>query len=55
MNSLSEGYQFLDPTQYYVFPYWVDMDYLMKSKVIHFIGHEKPKEMENLINQKLNL
>ena len=54
MNSLSEDYQFLDPNQYYVFPYWVDMDHLMKSKVIHFIGHEKPKEMENLINQKLN-
>lgn len=55
MNALSENYQFLDPNQYYVFPYWVSMEHLMKSKVIHFIGHEKPQEMEDIINKKLNL
>lgn len=55
MNALSEDYQLLDPNLYYVFPYWVNMEHLMKSKVIHFIGHEKPKEMEELINQKLGI
>jgi hypothetical protein len=29
------------------------MDYLMKSKVIHFIGHEKPEAMINIIDNKL--
>lgn len=50
MNALSSKYELLDPKKYYVFPYWVDMGYLSKSKVIHFIGHEKPKEMYNLID-----
>lgn len=53
MNTLSPDYQFLNPEKYYVFPYWVDMEYLMKSKVIHFIGHEKPKEMIDIINKNL--
>jgi hypothetical protein len=55
MNTLSPNFQFLEPKDYYVFPYWVDMDYLMKSKVIHFIGHEKPQNMIDIINNKLNL
>lgn len=53
MNALSPNYVILPPKEYYVFPYWVDMDYLKKSKVIHFIGHEKPEEMFNLINDML--
>lgn len=53
LNALSPDYQILDPEQYYVFPYWIDMEYLMKSKVIHFIGHEKPQEMTTLIDTKL--
>jgi hypothetical protein len=53
MNALSPDYQLLDFNQYYVFPYWVDMDHLMKSKVIHFIGHEKPQKMMDIINLKL--
>ena len=53
MNALSPNYELLDPQNYYVFPYWVDMDYLMKSKVIHFIGHEKPEAMINIIDNKL--
>jgi hypothetical protein len=53
MNALSPNYEILDPNEYYVFPYWVDMNYLMKSKVIHFIGHEKPKEMMEMIDKKL--
>jgi hypothetical protein len=55
MNSLSSNYELLDPKDYYVFPYWVDMEYLMKSKVIHFIGHEKPKEMMDIINKNLKI
>jgi hypothetical protein len=54
MNALSPNYQLLNPNEYYVFPYWVDMNYLMKSKVIHFIGHEKPKEMLDIINKNLD-
>lgn len=54
MNALSPNYELLDPQNYYVFPYWVDMDYLMKSKVIHFIGHEKPQAMMDIIDTKLN-
>jgi hypothetical protein len=53
MNALSPDYQLLDPAHYYVFPYWVDMDHLMKSKVIHFIGHEKPQAMMDIIDAKL--
>ena len=53
MNATSPNHQLLDPNEYYVFPYWVDMDYLKKSKVIHFIGHEKPKEMIEMIDKGL--
>mgnify|MGYP003347128705 CR=1 FL=1 len=54
MNVLSPNHQLLNPNEYYVFPYWVDMEYLKKSKVIHFIGHEKPKEMFDIINKNLD-
>lgn len=53
MNALSPNYELLNPDEYYVFPYWVDMNHLMKSKVIHFIGHEKPQEMMDIIDLKL--
>lgn len=54
MNAaVSENYQILDPQNYYVFPYWVDLDYLLKSKVIHFIGHTKPEIMMEMIDNKL--
>jgi hypothetical protein len=51
MNTLMPNYELLDPEKYYVFPYWVDLDHLLKSKVIHFIGHEKPQVMMDLIDQ----
>jgi len=54
MNALSPNYELLNPEEYYVFPYWVDMEHLMKSKVIHFIGHEKPQAMMDIIDTKLN-
>jgi hypothetical protein len=53
MNALSPNHQLLNPKEYYVFPYWVDMNHLMKSKVIHFIGHEKPKQMFDIINKNI--
>jgi hypothetical protein len=53
MNALSPNYELLNPKEYYVFPYWVDMDYLMKSKVIHFIGHEKPQAMMDIIDDNI--
>ena len=53
MNAISPDYKLLTPEEYYVFPYWVDMEHLKKSKVIHFIGHEKPEEMFNMIDNKL--
>jgi hypothetical protein len=53
MNALSPNHQLLTPEEYYVFPYWIDMEYLKKSKIIHFIGHEKPKEMFDLIDKNL--
>jgi hypothetical protein len=53
MNALSINHQLLNPDEYYVFPYWVDMEHLKKSKVIHFIGHEKPKEMFDMIDKNL--
>lgn len=53
MNTTSPRHQLLDINEYYVFPYWVDIEYLKKSKVIHFIGHEKPKEMFDLIDKNL--
>jgi hypothetical protein len=55
MNALSDDYEILDTQEYYVFPSWVDMDYFMKSKVIHFIGHTKPQEMIELIDKRLGL
>jgi hypothetical protein len=55
MNANSPNYELLNTQEYYVFPYWVNMEYLMKSKVIHFIGHEKPKEMLDIINKNLNI
>lgn len=53
MNTLSPNYTILSPSDYYVFPYWIDMEYLKKSKVIHFIGHKKPEEMFNMIDLAL--
>jgi hypothetical protein len=53
MNALSPNHQLLTPEEYYVFPYWIDMEYLKKSKIIHFIGHKKPKEMFEIINKNL--
>jgi len=53
MNALSPDYELLDPQDYYVFPYWVDLDHLLKSKVIHFIGHEKPQIMMETIDSKI--
>jgi|SRR5210317_2207770 len=53
MNALSPDYELLNPEDYYVFPYWVDMEHLMKSKVIHFIGHEKPQAMMDIIDTKI--
>jgi len=53
MNALSPNHEILNPTEYYVFPHWVDKEYFYKSKVIHFIGHEKPKEMFEIINKNL--
>jgi hypothetical protein len=53
MNAISPNHQLLNPEEYYVFPYWVDIEYLKKSKIIHFIGHEKPKEMFEMINKNL--
>lgn len=55
MNALSSNYEILNPDDYYVFPYWDSMEHLMKSKVIHFIGHEKPKKMFEIIDKNLNL
>lgn len=55
MNTLMPNYELLNPEQYYVFPYWVDMEYLKKSKIIHFIGHEKPKEMFEIIDKNLKI
>jgi hypothetical protein len=55
MNATSPDHQLLDPNEYYVFPYWVDMEYLKKSKIIHFIGHEKPKEMMEMIDRNLEI
>ena len=54
MNALSPNHKILSPQEYYVFPHWVDMDYLKKSKVIHFIGHTKPEEMFSIINEQLD-
>jgi len=53
MNALSPNHEILNPIEYYVFPYWIDMEHLKKSKVIHFIGHEKPKEMFEIIDKNL--
>jgi hypothetical protein len=53
MNTLSPNYELLDLKDYYVFPYWVDMEHLLKSKVIHFIGHEKPQIMMDMIDNKI--
>jgi hypothetical protein len=53
MNALSPNHQILNPEEYYVFPYWVDMEHLLKSKVIHFIGHEKPQAMMDIIETKI--
>ena len=55
MNAISPNHQLLNPSEYYVFPYWVDMEHLKKSKVIHFIGHEKPKEMFDMIDKNLEI
>jgi hypothetical protein len=54
MNSLSDNHEILPPEEYYVFPYWVNMEYLLKSKVIHFIGHKKPEKMYELIDNLIS-
>ena len=55
INALSDDYQILDPNEYYVFPHWEGMEYLKKSKVIHFIGHIKPDEMMQMIDSNLDI
>lgn len=54
MNALSPDFQFLNSEEYYVFPSYLDLDFMLKSKVIHFIGHTKPEIMLETIDQRLN-
>ena len=56
MNQVvSNEFTILDPTMYFFFPCWDDMEgyveQAMKSKVLHFTGHVKSKKMSELIEQ----
>lgn len=53
MNVLSPGFVLLNPNNYYFYPYWTLMDMVLKSKVIHYFGHEKPKIMMDTIDERL--
>jgi hypothetical protein len=53
LNSLSPDFKILPINDYYIFPYWIDMEHLQKSNIIHFIGHQKPDIMFDMIESNL--
>lgn len=54
-QSVSSVFKVLDPTTYFFFPCWDDMEgyveQAMQSKILHFTGHVKSKKMFELIEQ----
>jgi hypothetical protein len=54
-QSVSDNFKILDPTVYFFFPCWDDMEgyveQAMQSKILHFTGHVKSKKMSELIEQ----
>jgi len=49
----SSNYRLLSPEQYYFYPSYLDLEVMLKSKVLHYFGHTKPEEMLNTIELKL--
>lgn len=53
-RAASDNFKILTPDTYYFLPSYVDLDLMMKSKVLHFFGHTKPNIMLDLIDERLN-
>ena len=49
----SDNFKILNSEEYYFYPSYVNMDILLKSKVLHYFGHVKPKQMIDSIEKKL--
>lgn len=54
MNKVnSSNFKVLNINEYYFYPSYLDMEVLLKSKIIHYFGHTKPTQMIDTINEKL--
>ena len=49
----SENFVVLDPKTYYFYPSYLNFDIQQRSKVLHYFGHVKPKEMIDFIENKI--
>jgi hypothetical protein len=49
----SDNFHLLTPRTYYFYPSYLDLNIQKKSKILHYFGHTKPKEMIDFIENKL--
>jgi hypothetical protein len=55
MNRVSSpNYKLLNSQEYYFLPSYLDLNLMLKSKVLHYFGHTKPDIMLETIEQRLN-
>lgn len=55
MNRISSyNFKLLTPQEYYFLPSYLDLNLMLKSKVLHYFGHTKPDIMLETIDQRLN-
>lgn len=50
----SNNYSVLNIENYFFYPSYLDLEIQKKSKVLHYFGHTKPKEMLDYIDNKIN-
>lgn len=55
MNRVSSyNFKILNTEEYYFLPSYLDINLMLKSKVLHYFGHTKPDIMLETIDQRLN-
>jgi hypothetical protein len=50
----SNNYVLLNTDEYYFYPSYLDLEVQEKSKVLHYFGHTKPKQMLDFIENKIS-
>jgi hypothetical protein len=50
----STNYVLLNTDEYYFYPSYLDLEVQEKSKVLHYFGHTKPKQMLDFIENKIS-